>query len=111
MKKFKKILRIFTMVLMCFACTLICACAGGMIDDLEGEDLENAQIGFLDNVKVLRRSYGADRATAISTANAYLEDYTFNLSRYLIDLFGLINQENALLADQEDNSKKYNNIF
>lgn len=95
---------------MCFSCALICACAGGSIDGLEGEELERAQIGFLDNVKVLRRSYGPNRATAISTANAYLEDYTHNLLLYLVDIFGLINFETTILQDTST-SLPYNNIF
>ena len=91
MKKIKRFFKTIFVFFMCFACICLSACSGGIkIDDIDPEEIEDFKFGInLDNVKVLRRSYGSNRATAIATG--YYSEYVHNVVRYLIDIYGLIN--------------------
>jgi len=85
MNKFKKVLKSFCLLLMCTMCAFLCACGG-----VETED-DDYQFGLrMDNVKVLRRSYGEDRASAIAMVSAYYDTYVNNLLQYLNHVYGIV---------------------
>lgn len=87
MKKLKRILRSSGAIIVGTMCFFLSACAGGFDVD---EYTEDNQFGIpMDNVKILRRSYGDSKAT--KTAHGFYLDYSKNLIQYLDSIYGNIN--------------------
>lgn len=103
MKKFKSILRSVGIFFLCTICVCLSACSGGWnLDDLDDDDdISDFQAGFsVDNVKILRRSYGDNKATILATSEGYYDTFSKNLLIRLNYLYGNFNS-------QRDN----NNVF
>ncbi len=87
MNKFKKFFKSFCLLLMCTMCAFLCACGG-----VETED-DDYQFGLrMDNVKILRRSYGEDRASAVAMVSSYYDSYVNNLLKYFSYVYGIVNE-------------------
>ena len=67
-------------------CVFLCACSG-----VETED-DDYQFGLrMDNVKILRRSYGEDRASAVAMIASYYDTYINSILQYLTSTYGIVN--------------------
>lgn len=93
MEKFKRIFKSIFMFFMCIACICVSSCSGGWsVDEIDPDELDDYSNGInLDNVKVLRRSYGTNKATSVATG--FYSDYVYNITRYLLDVYGLLNHD------------------
>ena len=95
MNKFKKFFRTFCLFFLCTMCALLCACSGGFdLDEIDEEDLDDYQMGVvMDNVKILRRSYGEGKASAVATTESYYDKYVKSLFTYFTNVYGIVNRE------------------
>lgn len=107
MKKFKSILRSVGIFFLCTICVCLSACSGGWnLDDLDDDDdISDFQAGFsVDNVKILRRSYGDNKATISATNEKYYDQFAENLLENLNYLYGSFNSQYTIDSD-------YSNVF
>lgn len=91
---------------LCTICVCLSACSGGWNpDDLgDDDDVSDFQAGFpMDNVKILRRSYGDNKATILATSEKYYDRFAKNLLENLNYLYGNFNIQSA--------DSEYPNIF
>ena len=96
MVKLKKILRSISLVFICTICVFLCACGGGWnLDEIDEDDLDDYQFGvIMDNIKILRRSYGENKATVTALNEVFYDNYVFTIAKYLTSVYGVLNITN-----------------
>lgn len=105
---------------LCTICVCLSACSGGWNpDDLgDDDDVSDFQSGFpMDNVKILRRSYGDNKATILATGEKYYDEFARNLLATLNKFYGNFNNQandnifTFLRKDNEGKDISYENEF